>query len=122
MSLQQHLKQNPHRGEEVIITLSHTGDFSKNLKETSFVIKYLPEREIMDIDTFNQWIEELKSKEWQNTEELLNEISKTFYNMLLPLYVHISCHKAHDSGTVQQLDFVKKQPQFQMPHHLERYI
>lgn len=122
MPIHKTLKNNPNKGEEMIITLTFEGDFAPSFNNTTLRVQYIPERDIIEATDFENWLIHLQAKHWQSIEEIVGEICKAFYNAILPFYVHVECHKQQSSGLIQQIDTIKMQPQYKVPHHLERYL
>ena len=119
--------KNPRVGEEIISTFQIMGATKiaqQAEKEVTFHVKYVPDKEVLTVEAFEEWIKHVCQHDWDSAEHLASEVMDVFYNSLIPFYVEVKIDIQHNSQDILVNDtkLVRKQPQFEVSTTLARLL
>ena len=113
--------ENPLRGEHAILSFKYKSFLS--FDDAMIHFSYIPDRDIIHKDVFEAWLKKTQEdKKTEIPENVAKEIIGTFYDKFLPFYATIDIRICHDSGAIQRLQAVKKQPSYEIPEELKALI
>jgi NADPH-dependent 7-cyano-7-deazaguanine reductase QueF len=114
MSLQ--VKPNPLKGKNALLCFKHKNLLGFTNAEIHF--SYIPDRDIVEQNIFKNFIQKLE-QEKPTLEEFSNRLVENFYHEVLPFYTRLDI-TIHDkeTGEVQRIQTVEKQPKYIIPEEI----
>lgn len=114
------VKPNPIKGKNALLCFKQKGILNFNNAEVHF--SYIPDREIVEQNHFNLFLKETEVKEG-TLENFANALVERFYHEALPFFAKLDIVIHHkNSGEVQRLQIVEKQPDYKMPEEIRHLV
>lgn len=112
-------QNNPLKGKNCV--LSFEVKDNAVAKDAQVTFSYIPDREIVKQNDFCTFVQSIQSKEC--VETFANQVIEQFYNEALPFYTKLELKVKHpNTGEVQYLKVVKKQPNYTIPEEIRDLI
>ena len=87
-------------------------------KGQTLTLRYVPDRDMIECETFQQWINNYITENELTIEELVTKVGAKFYDNLLPYYMDLSVAYSRSDGLIGKAYFVHHQPEYKLPEIL----